>query len=231
MIITSIFVFLTLIYREIGKYIVHPAPIKWKNKIDNKYLLLCERIKVNRLERNSALETTFKITSLVGFMMIILLTIIVGRNKFLLELAIILCIVLNLNFSFKGKKHFIQESLKAFFFAVALCVIGIILMEFRVLENNELRIFKHWIGQIFGDQNYINRSTFIFYCALLIVVSAIIGFLFRLVIGILNEIVYYLISLIIRFSQFLGELNALGVLLFMITSFSYIISAIWEYNK
>ena len=70
MIITSIFVFLTLIYREIGKYIVHPVPIKWKNKIDTKYLLLCERIKVNRLERNSALETTFKNTSFFGFIVI-----------------------------------------------------------------------------------------------------------------------------------------------------------------
>ena len=66
MIITSIFVFLTLVYRDIGKYIVHPGPTKWKNKIDQNYILLCERIKVNRLERNSALETTFKITSIVG---------------------------------------------------------------------------------------------------------------------------------------------------------------------
>ena len=104
MIITSIFIFLTLIYREVGKYIIHPVPVNWKNKIDAQYLNLCKKIKGNRLERNSALEVTFKRILIVGFLFVILLSLITGRTDFLLELVIILSIILNLNFIFQERK-------------------------------------------------------------------------------------------------------------------------------
>lgn len=140
MLIPSIFVFLTLVYREIGKQIIHPVPVRWKANMDNSYLVLCDRITQNRLERNAALGAAFKITSLAGFALVILMTIIVGRNKFLLEIAIGLCFLINLNFSIPERKQFFREIIRSILLFSGISMLGIILFEYNILEQPELRI-------------------------------------------------------------------------------------------
>jgi len=231
MIIPSIFVFLTLIYREVGKYIIHPVPVIWKKNIDIRYLKLCEKVKLNRLTRNSALEATFRLILIFGFILAISISAVAGRNDFLLEVVIFICLFLNLNFSFQDRKHIIKEHMTALLLMAGLSVLGIVFMEFGLLENNAMRIIKSWIGLIFGDLAYKKITTFVLYCVSLIVTAAIFGLVFRFSAGIINEIVYYLLSLVIRFSEFLGKENAFSVLLFMITSCSYIMNEIWKYNQ
>lgn len=230
MLIPSIFFFFTLVYREIGKQIVHPVPVRWKENVNKQYQTLCEKVKQSRLERNDALDTVFKITSLAGFTIIILFAIIVGRNKFLFELAIGLILFLNLSFCIPQKKQFKVEIIRATLLTSAIGTLGIILLSFNIIEQKELIQTKYYIGIVCGDSNYQRSSTFIFYYSLMILTCALFGFLFRIVMGGINEIIYLIVGLIIRFSKFLGEENALGVLLFMITSCSYLINAVWQYN-
>ncbi len=233
--IPSLFVFLTLIYLEIGNHIVQEVPVRWKRKIDSQYLELCRNIKINRVERNFALDKAFKQTiRIFGLLAIVILLLFGGKNHFFLETGSYLILVLNLKFIFYNKRHFIKENLWMAFVMLILAVIAIIDFEFdsfESLDSSRLSWYKSWMGLFSGDQTYTNSSTFMISYGLLIFIFLIFGFLFRLSIGIINEVIYYLLSLIIRFSMFLGKEKAFGALLFMITSCSYIINAIWEYNK